>query len=85
MSLEDIKERVDIMQKELDLEISGTVAADTSNLMRLIQGTVMPQVPTHATATCLTLTISTLFPSMVIDSFLDNQIHFSSHPSISSY
>lgn len=48
MSLEDIQERVDIMQKELDLEISGSVAADTSNLMRLIQGTVMPQVHTHA-------------------------------------
>lgn len=48
MSLEDIQERVDIMQKELDLEISGTVAADTSNLMRLIQGTVMPQVSDYS-------------------------------------
>lgn len=48
MSLEDIQERVDIMQKELDLEISGTVAADTSNLMRLIQGTVMPQVTDYS-------------------------------------
>jgi hypothetical protein len=47
VSLEDIQERVDIMQKELDLEISGSVAADTSNLMRLIQGTVMPQVHTY--------------------------------------
>ena len=61
MSLEDIQERVDIMQKELDLEISGTVAADTSNLMRLIQGTVMPQVHTHASAVCFTRTICTLF------------------------
>ena len=60
MSLEDIQERVDIMQKELDLEISGTVAADTSNLMRLIQGTVMPQVLTHASAVCYTRTIGTL-------------------------
>lgn len=53
MSLEDIQERVDIMQKELDLEISGSVAADTSNLMRLIQGTVMPQVHTHAGILCV--------------------------------
>ena len=32
------------MQRELDLEVVGTGVPDTSNLMRLIQGTVMPQV-----------------------------------------
>jgi hypothetical protein len=51
------------MQKELDLEISGSVAADTSNLMRLIQGTVMPQVHTHASAVCFTRNTGTLFYS----------------------
>eukprot|EP00596_Hydrurales_sp_CCMP1899_P010055 CAMPEP_0119053880 /NCGR_PEP_ID=MMETSP1177-20130426/74706_1 /TAXON_ID=2985 /ORGANISM="Ochromonas sp, Strain CCMP1899" /LENGTH=571 /DNA_ID=CAMNT_0007033949 /DNA_START=2547 /DNA_END=4262 /DNA_ORIENTATION=- len=47
VSLEDIQERVEIMQKELDLENASGVSLsgpDTSNLMRLIQGTVMPQV-----------------------------------------
>ena len=34
------------MQKELDLEVNGAGAPDTNNLMRLIQGTVMPQVST---------------------------------------
>jgi hypothetical protein len=38
VALEDVAERIEAMQTELEL---GT---DNQNLMRLVQGTVMPQV-----------------------------------------
>ena len=49
------------MQRELDLEVVGTGVPDTSNLMRLIQGTVMPQVRAICTyIECLLLSIDNL-------------------------
>lgn len=42
VSINDIRERVDDMMQELDKPIKNS--ADNNNLMRLVQGTVLPQV-----------------------------------------